>query len=119
MPVSPDDGVAMVRADEMVKERMTAVAAAQVALPLWLAVIEQVPAETRVRVVPETVHCERVVEAKETARSEVAVADRATVPVPRVLGERDAKVIDCDFCWVELLVTETAVKEAASFPARS
>ena len=44
------------------------------ALPGWLAVIEQEPPATIVTVLPETVQTEVVVEAKLTARPELAVA---------------------------------------------
>ena len=72
---------------------MTLVAADQVMLPLWLAVIEQVPAETSVSVVPETEQMLLLLEAKETESPEVAVAERVTVPVPKVRGESAPKVM--------------------------
>ena len=72
---------------------MTFVAADQVMLPLWLAVMEQVPAETRVRVVPETEQMLLSLEEKETDRPEEAVTESVTVPVPRVRGESAPKVI--------------------------
>jgi hypothetical protein len=43
-------------------------------LPDWLAVIEHVPAATRVMAVPETVQIDRLLEVNETGRPEVAVA---------------------------------------------
>lgn len=72
---------------------MTFVAADQVMLPLWLAVMEQVPAETSVSVVPETEQMLLLLEAKETESPEVAVAERVTVPVPKVRGESAPKVM--------------------------
>ena len=62
-------------------------------MPLWLAVMEQVPAETRVSVVEERVHRDSVVDVKVTARPEVALAERETAPVPKVRGESAPKVI--------------------------
>ena len=69
------------------------VAADQVTLPLWLAVIEHDPAETSVSVVPETEQMLLLLEAKETVRPEVAVAERVTVPVPKVRDESAPKVM--------------------------
>ena len=83
----------MVSVSEIVKERGTGEAADQVMLPLWLAVIEQDPAETSVSVVPETEQMLLLLEAKETVRPEVAVAERVTVPVPKVRGESAPKVM--------------------------
>ena len=44
-------------------------------LPPWLAAIVQVPVETSVTVVPETVHTDNVCDEKVTVSPEVAVAD--------------------------------------------
>jgi hypothetical protein len=53
-----------------------------VALPGWLAVIEQVPAATMVTVLPDTVHTAVVVEVKATVRPEVDVALMANGAAP-------------------------------------
>ena len=53
-------------------------AAFQSALPAWLAVIEQVPTESRVTEEPATVQTAREFEAKVTVRPELAVAEMAT-----------------------------------------
>ena len=56
---------------------LTGVAADQLLLPAWEAVIEQVPVLTKVRTPPEVeVQTVGVVEAKLTGRPEVAVAVR-------------------------------------------
>ena len=57
-----------------VKLCVTGAAAAYVALPAWLATMEQVPPPTTVTVVPATVHTVGVVEAKLTVRPELEVA---------------------------------------------
>jgi hypothetical protein len=92
-----------------VKLLATDVAAAYVALPAWLAVTVQVPAETSVSVLPLTVHTALVLEAKPTARPEVAVAERLTVPAPSTWLPGEVKVIVCGVAaTVMLLVTEGA-----------
>ena len=64
--------------------RVTPVAAAYAPLPLWVAVIEQVPAPTIVAVEPDTVHTGDVVEAKLTESPEVAEPVRDTGATPKV-----------------------------------
>ena len=54
------------------------------ALPAWLASMEQLPAATSVKVVPLTVHTLGVVEAKDTGKPEEAVATRGAVGLPSV-----------------------------------
>ena len=61
----------------------TAAAAATVALPAWLAVTVQVPAATRVNALPLTVQTKGVVEAKDTARPDEAVADKGKAAPPK------------------------------------
>lgn len=56
--------------------------AAQLALPACEALIVQVPTAARVTVPPETLHTAAVVEAKVTARPEVAVALTGKGAVP-------------------------------------
>jgi hypothetical protein len=53
----------------------------------------QVPAETKVTVVDETVQTPVVAELKATARPLVAVAETVNVPVPRVRFKSSPKVI--------------------------
>ena len=55
-------------------------AAFQLALPAWLALIVQVPTATNVTVVPETVQMLVVAEVKATVRPEEAVALRVIGP---------------------------------------
>ena len=61
---------------------LTAVAAAYVALPAWVAWIVQVPTATSVTVVPETLHTAVVCELKATVRPELAVAPTVDGAVP-------------------------------------
>jgi hypothetical protein len=67
-----------------------------VALPAWLAVIEQEPPATIVTVLPATVQTEVVVEAKSTARAELAVAVTANGDTPYVMPLSAPNVIVCD-----------------------
>lgn len=77
------------------KVRDTVVAAAYVAFPDWLASIVQSPADTSVRVVPDTVQTAAVVDAKLTARPEVALADSAAGVTPNVCAPGDVKLMLC------------------------
>jgi hypothetical protein len=69
------------------------VAAAYVAFPDWLAVIEQVPAASTVTVVPLTVQMLAVFEAKVTVRPELAVALTVNGVTPRVTLLNGANVM--------------------------
>lgn len=69
-------------------------AGAKVAFPAWLAVTVQEPAATKVNVVPLTVHTLGVLEAKVTARPELADALSAAV-VPAVWLPSGTKVTVC------------------------
>ena len=62
--------------------------------PGWFALIVQVPTATAVAVVPLTVHTEVVWLLNDTARLEVAVADKVAV-APTVSGPKSLKVMDC------------------------
>lgn len=93
MPDNPEDGVVMVRVGEMVKERCTCGAALNVASPLWLALIVQVPAETSVTVVPETVQVLEVADVKVTESPLEAVAEILKAAIPNVLLDIELKVI--------------------------
>src|SRR5579862_2056653 len=53
---------------------VTSGAGANVALPPWLAVMEQTPSATRVTVVPEIVHTPVLIEVKATESPELALA---------------------------------------------
>jgi hypothetical protein len=79
-----------------VKLCVTGVAATYFVFPGWLAVIEQVPAETRVTVLPETVQTGAVVDAKETVSPELAVALTVNGLVPNATLPSDPKLIVCD-----------------------
>lgn len=73
-----------------------------------MALTVQVPERSKVKVVPEIVHCEVVAEVKETVRLEVDVALKATVPVPSVLLARAEKEI----VWLALATVTMLVVEA-------
>jgi len=64
--------------------RETVVAAAKLLLPAWLASMMQVPTASSVSVLPLTMQVLGVVEAKLTAKPELALAIRAGGAVPRV-----------------------------------
>jgi hypothetical protein len=74
---------------------VTTAAAANVALPGWLAVTVQVPAATSVMLVPLTVHTLGVVDANVTVKPDDAVADSAGGVVPTVWLLKAAKVMLC------------------------
>jgi hypothetical protein len=59
--------------------RVTVLAAAKVELPLWLAVIEQVPPATKVIRNPETVQIEVVLDAIATVNPEVDVGATSVI----------------------------------------
>ncbi len=77
------------------------------------------PAVTRVRVVPETVHCESVDDEKETVRPEDAVAESAATLIPRVLSAREANVMVWEACvtTMVLVVVVSRKTSSASFVA--
>jgi hypothetical protein len=75
---------------------VTLVAAAYVALPAWLAVMEHAPPVKRVAVLPETVQIEVEFEVKVTGRPELAVAESPTL-VPTVCPGIVGKLIVCGF----------------------
>jgi hypothetical protein len=78
-------------------------------LPAWLAVIEHEPPATIVTVLPATVQTEVVVEAKSTARAELAVAVTANGDTPYVTPLSAPKVIVCVAALtVKLCVTDVA-----------
>ena len=65
------------------------------ALPGWVAVMEQVPEATRATAIPETVQTDGVVEAKLTGRPEVAVALKLKGGVPSDIVLMGANDIVC------------------------
>lgn len=75
--------------------RVTATAAAKMALPAWLAVKEQLPAATRVSALPLVVHTPGVVDTIVTGKPELALATSAAGVVPSVCGPGLAKVMVC------------------------
>ena len=77
------------------KLRGTMAAAAKVVSPAWLAVTAQLPALTSVTVVPLTEQTLGVVDAKDTASPEVAVALKAGGTTPQVVLAGLAKVMVC------------------------
>ena len=64
-------------------------------MPAWLAVMEQVPAATRVAEAPATVHTAVVVEAKLTGSPDVALAVMVTGPEPAAELPRGPNEIVC------------------------
>lgn len=78
------------------KLRVTSAAAVKLPLPGKLAFMVQVPVAPNVAVAPETVQTLGVVEAKETGRPELAVAESAsgtpTVCVPGLLNVMNCAV---------------------------
>ena len=68
------------------------------ALPGWVAVMEQVPEATRVTAIPETVQTDGVVEVKLTGRPEVAVALRLKGGVPSNILPMVPNEILCEAC---------------------
>src|SRR5690348_5104001 len=79
-------------------ERCTSVAAAQVSLPFWAAVMVQVPAALVVAVEPSTVHTSVVLEVNVTGSSEgVARGSCSGTCVPTGLSVGRVKVIVCGF----------------------
>lgn len=81
---------------DTLKVLVTDEAAAKVLLPPWLAVTLQLPAATKVSVVPLTVHTPGVLEASSTGRPELALAAKAAGVLPSVWLPGEAKVMVCD-----------------------
>jgi hypothetical protein len=71
-------------------------AAAKFVLPAWLAAMEQVPAASRVTILPETVQTAVEVELKLTGSVDVAVAASVTVPEPNATLLSVPKVMVCE-----------------------
>lgn len=65
------------------------------ALPAWLAATVQLPAATKVRAVPLTVHTAGVLDANVAGRPELAFAIKAAGAVPSVWLPGDTKVMVC------------------------
>jgi hypothetical protein len=81
-------------ADDTVNDLETVVAALKSLLPACVALMVQVPAATRVTVVPDTVHTLGVeLELKETLSELEALAETVKVPVPIVLPGKASKEI--------------------------
>ena len=79
------------------------------AFPAWLAVIEHEPPATIVTVLPETVQTDVVVEAKLTARPELAVASTVNGAAPELRSLSAPKVMVCGAgLTVKLRVTGVA-----------
>lgn len=89
-------------------------AGAKVAFPAWLAVTVQEPAATKLNVVLLTVQTLGVLEAKVTARPELADALSAAGAVPMVWLPGDANVTVCAVRdTVKVRLTLAAAKKAA------
>lgn len=65
------------------------------ALPAWLAASVQLPAATKVKAVPLTVHTAGVLDANVTGRPELALAIKAAGALPSVWLPGDTKVMVC------------------------
>src|ERR1700733_567172 len=74
---------------------VTGVAADHIVLPVWLAVIEQVPGATSVTVTPRTVQNSGLLEVNVTVRPEVAVALSGGTDCPIVTLLSGPNVIVC------------------------
>jgi energy-converting hydrogenase Eha subunit G len=72
---------------------LTGVAAAQLALPDWEALMVQVPAATRVTVVPDRVQADGVAEANVTVRPEEALALTANGDEPKCWLDKGPKAM--------------------------
>jgi phage tail protein X len=86
---------------ETPKDWVTGAAAAKVELPVWLAVMEHVPAARTVTVLPATVQTEGVFEAKVTANPELAVALTLNGATPSVTLLNAPKAIVCERAEVD------------------
>jgi hypothetical protein len=92
-----------------VKLWLTFGAAAKLAFPAWLAVIEQAPAAMIVTVEPDTVQMGVLADVKTTVSPEEAVAPTANGASPNVTLLRAPNVIVCDpTVTAKLCVTEEA-----------
>lgn len=100
----------------MLKVCGTEAAAANVALPVWLAVTVQEPAETAVKTEPLTVHTDAGLAAKPTVSEDDAVADRLAV-LPTDGGVGEAKVMVCASPLTEKLTVTGAAAGKLVLPA--
>jgi hypothetical protein len=95
---------------DTVKLRLTGVAAAQFVLPAWVAWRLQVPAVSSVTELPDTVHTVGVVEARFTAKLELAVALTVNGTVVKVRFEIVPKVM----VWVPWVTEKLRLTDAAA-----
>jgi hypothetical protein len=95
----------------IVKPRCTCMAAFQLVLPAWSALIVQVPTVTKVTVVPDTVQTLVVADVMVTASPEEAVALTVTGPWSKRLSASAAKVI----VWLPLLIVKPCWTWDAAF----
>ena len=95
-------------------DRLSDSAAAKTALPAWLAVTVQVPAASRLKLLPLTLHTAGVAETSVTARPELAVATSAAGVLPRVWGAGASKR---RVCAAGSTVKATATDWAAAYTA--
>ena len=102
-----------------VKVRTTALAAAKLLLPGWLAVTVQAPIATSDKAVPLTVQTPVVDDTRVTAKPDVAVATRAGGAVPSVWLPGDAKVIDCGAATTAKVFNTVAAAAKVLLPAWS
>ena len=81
----------------ILKLLLTVFAVAYVSFPAWLALIMQVPAESKVMVVPFVVQIPAVLDEYETAKPEEAVAVSFGASPPITLSINSGKVIVLSF----------------------
>ena len=89
-------------------------AAAKLVLPGWLASTVQLPVLASNSVVPETVQTAGVLDTRDTARPEVALATRAGGVLPRVWLPGELKLMVCVMgATVKVLLTSAAAAKLA------
>lgn len=96
-----------------VSVRLTGTAAVKLESPAWLATTVHVPALSRLSALPLTVHTAGVLDAKLTARPELAVAARATGVLPTVPVAARLKLMVCD-CAAGATVKDRVTTGAAA-----
>ena len=100
-----------------VKLTVMAGAGANTALPGWLAVMLQVPADTSVSVLPLTVQTAVVVDVKVTAKVDVALATSAGGVLPTVWLPGEAKLMLCAAGRTLKLTSTVAAAAKVALPA--
>jgi len=86
----------------MENDLSTKLASRKFALPICVALTEQVPTASKLRILPETVQTLGVIEVKATVSPEVAKAESATEPEEREREDRAANVM----VWVDFVISK-------------